>query len=111
MGFAAGRRRRHRITIEALSTTTNALNEKVESWAAFKSRRCEIVWGALQERREAAQTAANQTAVFRLLADSAAMAVTVDRHRINFDGSIWNITGIADPAPDRREITAVRKAG
>lgn len=92
------------------ATSTNDYNETVEDWAnptTLATVTAQIIFGSAQEKREAAQQAAEQAATFQCLRSPALDGVTA-KDRISFDGSQW---GIIERAPlDRMTIrfTAMR---
>lgn len=108
--MATASQRTERIAFIAASTSTNDYNETVESWASpttLATRNARVRFGTGQEKREAAQEAASQTASFEChrSLDLDAIPMTA---RIGFDGSQWDIT---ERAPlDRKTIrfTGVR---
>lgn len=99
------------ITFLAAATTTNDYNETVENWATpttLATRVARVRFGTAQEKREAAQEGASQTATFECYRSPALDAVPMTA-RIGFDGSQWDIT---ERAPlDRRTIrfTGIRR--
>jgi head-tail adaptor len=98
------------ITFIAAATSTNDYNETVEDWAhptTLASVTAQVIFGSGQEKREAAQQAAQQTASFVCYRSSTLDAVPMTA-RITFDGSQWGIT-VREPL-DRYSIrfTAIR---
>lgn len=98
------------IAFIAAATTTDDYNQTVEDWAdptTLATRNAKVTFGTGQEKREAAQEAASQSATFECVRSPALDAVPMTA-RISFDGSQWDIT---ERAPlSRRDIrfTAVR---
>jgi head-tail adaptor len=98
------------IVFIAAATSTNDYNETVEDWGSpttLATRKAGIRFGTSQEKREAAQEAASQTASFECVRSSTLDAIPLTA-RISFDGSQWDIT---ERAPlDRKTIrfTGVR---
>lgn len=103
--------RQYAISFLAPATTTNDYNETVEDWdnpTTLASALARIRFGTAQEKREAAQESASQTATFECLRSPILDDVPMTA-RILFDGSQWDIT---ERAPlDRRSIrfTGTRK--
>lgn len=85
-------------------TTTDDYNQTVESWTSpttLATVNARVRFGTAQEKREAAQESASQTATFECVRTTTLSAVTM-KDRISFDGSQWDIT---ERAPlDRKTI-------
>lgn len=96
-----------RITFERATNTANDYGEDVPAWASVGERKAAVFYGRGDERRQAAMEGGAQPASFQFHADTLTRTITV-RDRINFDGSVWDITAIAPL--DRRviDITATR---
>jgi head-tail adaptor len=98
------------IAFIAATDTTDDYNATVEDWddpTTLATRNARVTFGTGQEKREAAQQAASQSATFECVRSPTLDAVPMTA-RISFDGSQWNIT---ERAPlDRKTIrfTAVR---
>lgn len=94
----------------AAATTTNDYGETVESWnspTTLATATANVRFGTAQEKRQAAEESASQSASFECLRTPTLDAVPMTA-RIEFDGSQWDIT---ERAPlDRRTIrfTALR---
>jgi len=99
--------RNRRISIEASTFTRNAMNEKVETWAMFTEAFAEVLFGTGQERRQAAQEGASQTATFIVLATPKTRQVGT-KHRINALGGVWDITSAIPVGMAEIHITATR---
>lgn len=103
-------RRKYAISFIAASISTNDYNETVESWGSpttLAAMMADVRFGTAQEKREAAQERASQTASFECVRSAALDAIPMTA-RIAFDGSQWDIT---ERAPlDRKTIrfTGVR---
>lgn len=102
--------RKFGIEFIAAATSTNEYNETLEDWnnpSPLATCRAKVRFGTAQEKREAAQESAAQTASFECVRSSTLDAVPMTA-RIDFDGSQWDIT---ERAPlDRKAIrfTGVR---
>lgn len=68
-----------------------------------------VFWGSGQERREAAQQQASQTASFVVLANAVTRGITT-RDRIVGAGGNWDITGFVPFGDEEIEFTAKRAA-
>lgn len=92
------------IAFIAAATTTDEYNQTVENWASpttLATAGARIRFGTAQEKREAAQESASQSATFECLRTPTLNAVPMSA-RISFDGSQWDIT---ERAPlDRKTI-------
>lgn len=76
------------------ATSTNDYNETVYNWASLTTlatRKARVRFGTAQEKREAAQESASQTATFECVRSTVLDAVTL-KDRITFDGSQWDLT-------------------
>jgi len=104
----AGKRDK-RIVFERSTTTENEYGEEIEAWAPAFERWAQVWMGKGSERREAAMEQGSQAATFAVLADNGTRSTTL-KDRIVYDGSVWDIEGIAPDTPTRGEIefTAVR---
>jgi len=102
--------RNRQISFLAAATSTNDYNETVEDWddpAVLATRMARVRFGTAQEKREAAQESANQTATFECVRSATLDAIPMTA-RIGFLGDTWDIV---EKAPlDRQTIrfTAVR---
>lgn len=97
------------ITIERNSgTSENAFGEVTESWGFLTSAWAEVIYGTGSERRTTAIEGAEQTATFRILADSTTRTIT-PADRILFGGT-WDIHTAVPLDRDGIEITAVKRA-
>jgi head-tail adaptor len=102
--------RQYPIAFIRATATADDYNQPVEAWASpttLVTMAAMVTFGSAQEKREAAQQAAEQTASFQCLRTPTLEGVTA-KDRISFDGSQW---GITERAPlDRRMIrfTAIR---
>lgn len=98
------------IVFIAAATTTDDYNQTVEDWGnptTLATRNARVRFGTAQEKREAAQESASQSATFECVRSSTLEAIPMTA-RISFDGSQWDIT---ERAPlDRQTIrfTAIR---
>lgn len=108
MSAPAGKRDR-KIAIERASVTTDDYGTEVSTWSAWCSPFAAVRYGTSAERREAAVEVGSQAATFRVLATTKTKAVTKG-DRISFDGSAWDIEGIAPIGRTEIEFTAVRAA-
>jgi head-tail adaptor len=99
------------ISLIAAAETTDDYNQTVEDWGnpdTLATVTARVRFGTAQEKREAAQESANQTASFECLRTPTLDAVPMTA-RISFDGSQWDIT---ERAPlDRKTIrfTGIRR--
>lgn len=102
--------RKWSITFLQAGTSTNEYNETVEDWVnptTLATRRAKIRFGTAQEKREAAQETAIQSATFECVNSSTLRAVTL-KNKIGFDGSQWDITERATLSPKDIRFTATR---
>ena len=88
---------------------TNDHGDKVEDWRDYCQEWAAVRFGTSQERREAAQQRATQSATFRVLANPDTRALTPLDRITGYLGSTWEIIGVA-PFAAEVEITAIRVA-
>jgi head-tail adaptor len=107
MGIPAGQRDR-RITVRrATVTTDNYGGETASSWAGLEEAWAKVRFGTAQEKREAAQTTAVQSATFEVLPTPVLLETRLT-DRISFDGSDWDITEVAPLDTETLRFTATR---
>lgn len=101
-------KRNRQIAIERATVTVDDYGGETATWAVYATVRAEVLFGTGQERREAAQEQAQQSATF-IVAWSPLLDAVEVHDRISFDGSDWDITNIA-PVGLNKELhfTAVR---
>jgi SPP1 family predicted phage head-tail adaptor len=105
----AASQRTELIVFQRATVTTDDYGQEIETFADYVTRRARVRFGTAQEKREAAQESASQTATFECVRSAELDAVTL-KDRISYDGSDWDIT---ERAPlDRATIrfTGVRLA-
>jgi SPP1 family predicted phage head-tail adaptor len=97
------------VTFQRATTTEDDYGQPIDTWADYVTATARVRFGTSQEKREAAQESASQTATFECLRSTKVDSVTV-KDRIVFDGSDWDITS-RDPL-DRKTVrfTGVRLA-
>jgi SPP1 family predicted phage head-tail adaptor len=97
------------IVFQRATTTEDDYGQPIETWADYVTRRARVRFRTAQEKREAAQEAASQTATFECVRSADLNAVTL-KDRISYLGSAWDIT--ASEPLDRATIrfTGVRLA-
>lgn len=104
----AGRKDR-KIAVHRAVTTQDDYGQEQSTWGLLAYAFAELKWGRGDERRSAASTEAPQSATFIVWTSATMRAVNV-KDRIYFDGSAWNIQGIAEPNRGEVEFTAIRDA-
>jgi SPP1 family predicted phage head-tail adaptor len=97
------------IVFQRATATEDDYGQPVEMWADYATRRARVRFGTAQEKREAAQESASQTATFECVRSAALDGITT-KDRISYLGSAWDIT--ASEPLDRATIrfTGVRIA-
>lgn len=100
--------RNARIAIQRATTVTDEYGDETEAWTLYAEAFAQVRFGSSQERREAAQEIASQTATFVVLWSPTLAAVT-PQDRISWNGA-WDITGTAPSLAlnEHLEITATR---
>lgn len=102
--------RPYAVTFIRATTTTDDYNQTVEDWVSpteLALVTAQVMFGGAQEKREAAQQAAAQSASFLCLRTPSLDAVTA-KDRIDFDGSQWGITERAPLSRSEIRFTALR---
>lgn len=102
-------RRKDLIAFIAAASVTNDL-ETIEDWAnptTLATRRVSVRFGTAQEKREAAQESASQTATFECQRSAVLEAIPLTA-RILFDGSQWDLTERAPMDRETIRFTGVR---
>ena len=107
MTLARAGDRTSRIVFERATTVDDDYGQKTPTWATWAAAYASLRWGTSAERRQAASEQGSQAATFRVLATAKTKAVTV-RDRIVFDGTNWDIEGIAPIGRTEIEFTATR---
>ena len=82
------------ITIERGTPTGDDYGGETISWATLTTAYCRIKYGTGQERREAAQERAVQSATFECDWNPT-LATVVPTDRISFEGVAWDIVSVA----------------
>jgi SPP1 family predicted phage head-tail adaptor len=97
------------IVFQRATVTTNDYGEEISTWADYATRRARVRFGTAQEKREAAQESASQTATFECVRSAALDGITT-KDRISYLGSAWDITEAAPLDRATIRFTAVRLA-
>lgn len=96
------------IVVERATVVSDDYGADTQTWTPYYSGFADVLMGSGQERREAAQERASQTATF-ILVWSPLTAAIRPSDRVQFEG-VWDVTGVAEGRGFRRQIqvTAVR---
>lgn len=108
----AASQRTELIVFQRATVTTNEYNEAVEDWSdptELATRRARVRFGTAQEKREAAQESASQTATFECVRSAELDAVRL-KDRISYLGSAWDITESAPLDRSTIRFTGIRLA-
>ena len=97
------------IVFQRATTSDDDYGQPIETWADYATRRARVRFGSAQEKREAAQESASQTATFECVRSAALDAVTL-KDRISYLGSAWDITETAPLDRATIRFTGVRLA-
>jgi SPP1 family predicted phage head-tail adaptor len=97
------------VTFQRATTTTDDYGQPIETWADYCTATARVLFGSAQEKREAAQESASQTATFECLRTSKVDSVTV-KDRIVFDGDDWDIVSRDPLYRTKIRFTGVRVA-
>ncbi len=96
------------VAFQRSTVTTNEYGESIPGTpATFEEGWARVRFGTAQEKREAAQEAAGQSATFELVPTTALLAVLLTDH-ILFDGSQWDIVEKAPLERNNIRFTATR---
>lgn len=83
-----------RVNLEVKTVARNSLGEPIETWSVVRTLWAHRAEGSkVAERFAANQTYASVTTVFRVGYFPTLTTVTVDTHRIVFNGRVYNIVG------------------
>lgn len=96
------------IVIERRTVAEDDHGGAIETWNAFVSEWAAVRFGTGQERRAAAQEQANQSATFRIPANSKTLSLRTDDRIAGYLGSDWDITGWSLFGRTDIDITATR---
>lgn len=99
-----------KIVFQRATVTKDANGGPVESWATYVTEWAAVKFGSGQERREAQQEAASQSASFRVLANTLTRALKPTDRIAGYLGVNWDIITVALFDGAEVEVTAVRKA-
>lgn len=94
------------IQIERATLAQDNYGEQIETWAFQFGEWARVIYGRGNERREAAAERSEMPITFVMLANSNSRTITA-RDRIQYDGLVWNIEGVAPVTRGEIEITAV----
>jgi head-tail adaptor len=102
-------KRDRKVVIERLGASVSGPHGDEQAvWEELATEWAEVRFGTGAERRSAAQTGASQAATFGFVWNSRTRSVT-PADRLNFDGALWNIQGVAvSPGNSDVVIVAVR---
>lgn len=99
--------RPHLVTIQRATVATDDYGGEVRTWHDHATGWAKIAYGTGQERREAAQENASQTATFMFDWNPTLAAVTT-KDRLEIFSTVWDITGNVTIGINREShITAV----
>lgn len=107
---AAGRRDTLIVFQRDTGTTKDAHGGKIENWQTYASEWAAVQFGSAQERRQAAQELASQTATFRVPSNSKMLALNPKDRIAGYLGSDWDITSVAQFDRSDTVVTAIRLA-
>lgn len=97
------------IVFQRATTTDDDYGQPVETWADYATRRARVRFGTAQEKREAAQESASQSATFECVRSSVMDGITL-KDRISYLGDAWDITETAPLDRATIRFTGVRIA-
>jgi head-tail adaptor len=97
------------IVFQRATTSENDYGEQIETWADLYTRRARVRFGTAQEKREAAQENASQTATFECVRSSQLDGITL-KDRISYLGSTWDLSETAPLDRATIRFTGTRSA-
>lgn len=89
-------RRTSLVSLQRATTVTDEYNEDIPTWAEIRKEWARVAYGAASERREAAQTQAQQTATFDLPDHSLTRGLKA-KDRIVWNDIDWDIAAPGIP--------------
>lgn len=89
-------RRQSLVSIQRATMTTDEFNEDVPGWGELRKEWARVTYGAASERREAAQTQAQQSATFDLPDNSLTRGLKA-KDRIVWNDIDWDIAAPGIP--------------
>lgn len=95
------------ITVRRAVVVADEYGGETQTWADLENAWARVRFGLAQEKREAAQQSASQTATFEVIPTQALLGVR-STDRIAFDGSDWDIVEVAPLERSLLRFTAVR---
>lgn len=96
-------RRDSLVTLERATTSEDEYGSEISTWGSIGQEWCAVFYGRGDERRQAAMEQGSQAATFNMLSNTLTRSLTL-KDRLQFDGSAWDIQGIAPDTPKRGEI-------
>jgi len=96
------------IVFERATETENEYADQLPVWSTYATRRAYVRFGTAQEKREAAQEGAHQTATFECETSTTLKAVTT-KDRISYLSSYWDLSEIAPLDTKTIRFTGMRK--
>lgn len=97
----------HLVIFKSSVATTNDHGDEELTWSEIERAYARVRFGTAQEKRDAAQEYATQSATFEVRPTSALLGVRL-KDQIEFDGSDWDITEAAPLDRKNLRFTAVR---
>lgn len=94
------------VVLERFTSTADAYNEPVETWASIGREMAEVYFSRGDERRRAAMEQGEEAATFKMLATARTRGLTV-RDRLQALGRVWNVRGSVPRGRTEIEVTAV----
>jgi SPP1 family predicted phage head-tail adaptor len=95
------------ITVQRATVTSDDYGGETPAWANLEQAYARVRFGLAQEKREAAQETAVQTATFEVQPTQVLLGTRM-KDRIQFDGSDWDITEVAPLERNLLRFTAMR---
>ncbi|HEU0045083.1 head-tail adaptor protein [Sphingomonas sp.] len=108
--LGAGQRDRKATVERAGAPVVGPHGDETPGWTVLAIEWVSVRFGSSAERRQAAQTGANQAATFGFLWNTATRSIT-PADRLQFDDAVWNIQGVnVSPGNTGVVVAAVRAA-
>lgn len=95
------------VTFQRATVDSDDYGADIESWATLEEAWARVRFGRADEKREAAREGGTQTVTFEVVPTAALLDARL-ADRIQFDGSVWDITEVAPLERNLMRFTAIR---
>ena len=100
-----------RVSVESFTTTRDKYKEKIKAWVEDRKLWADVDYGSAGERRVgAAQEQADNIVTVTVRQSTYSAQIKAQKHRLQFDGKIWDIESAVPGKNRNHEIIIVAKA-